>query len=129
MNNLKNLVIAGLMLVVAFACEKDSLTTVSEDELFRTFALSEETYEKIYSEFEMFRIVITPDDIDVFGSQDKGANWTNLEELGGLLDYPTDILENTKDRLVVKTNSGLTRIITRSGNDILVDDILYVRVN
>ena len=129
MKNLKNLVIAGLMLVVAFACEKDSLTTVSEDELFRTFALSEETYEKIYSEFEMFRIVITPDDIDVFGSQDKGANWTNLEELGGLLDYPTDILENTKDRLVVKTNSGLTRIITRSGNDILVDDILYVRVN
>lgn len=30
MKNLKHLVIAGLMLVVAFACEKDSLTTVDE---------------------------------------------------------------------------------------------------
>ena len=91
------------------------------------FTCNESSYVRIVTEMEMYRVVISPTDIEVYGSQDKGVSWTNLEDLG-FFDVPIEILENTQDTLKVKTKYDNIKIITKSGDGIYIDDSYYTKI-
>lgn len=114
-----------LLILLLFGCSKQDNPSYEELTACKTFVCEAKLFEKVYNEFEIYRVAIQPDKIDVYFSFDKGHKFHNASVAAGFIDYPVRILSNTKESMVVLTYSGKERVLTRSNDGVFIDNNFY----